>query len=55
MSKLFKLPIRVNKSNGQFTTYIKQGQLSQKVLDAIKQQPGACKKLLFEFKGVEND
>lgn len=55
MSKILKLPIVINKNNGQITTYLKQKQLPQKVLDAIREQPLATRRLLFQFKGVESD
>jgi len=55
MSKIIKLPIKVNKSNGQLSTYIQQRQLPKDVLDSIKEQPLATRKLLFEFRGLDDD
>lgn len=55
MGRILKLPVIVNKSNGQLNTYVKREQLPKAVLDAIKDQPSATRRLLFEFRGVEND
>lgn len=54
MSHIIKLPLKINKSNGQLSTYIKQKQLPKQILDEIREQPYAARRLLFEFRGVEN-
>jgi len=51
--KMLRLPIVINKSNGQINSYFKQDQLPKSVRDAIKSQPNTLKKFLVEFRGVE--
>lgn len=55
MGKLLRLPLILNKKNGQISTYVRREQLPQSVLDALKEQPSATRRLLMEFRGVEND
>ena len=51
---ILKLPVKINKNNGQFSTYIRKNKLPQSVIDEINCQPTALKNLLVEFRGVEN-
>jgi hypothetical protein len=55
MGKILKLPIVINKNNGQITSYIKNKQLPKDILESIRKQPTSCRRLLMEFRGVEND
>lgn len=52
---LLRLPLRINKNNGQISSYIAKQKLPKSVVDDIEKQPAALKHLLVEFRGVEND
>lgn len=53
MVKIIKIPILVNKKNGQINSYFKQKQLPKQVTDSIKKEAGSVKKLLVSFEGWE--
>lgn len=55
MGTLWKLPIKVNKSNGQLSSYIARNKLPKDIIKEIDSQPGAVKHLLFEFRGIGKD
>ena len=48
-----KIPVVVNKKNGQINTYFKQKQLPKEVVDSIKKQHTSVKRFFLEFKGWE--
>lgn len=52
MSRLLKIPLRVNKKNGQINSYFKKKQLPKEVLNHLKTKNG-LKKLVVQVKGVE--
>jgi hypothetical protein len=51
LTKFIKIPILVNKKNGQINSYFKQKELPKKVLDAIRKQPGSVKNLFVDIEG----
>ena len=53
MGKIIRLPILLNKKNGQINSYFKHGQLPDSIREAIKKQPSSVKKLLVTFEGWE--
>jgi hypothetical protein len=53
MVKVIKIPLCVNKKNGQINSYFKQNQLPKEVTDNIKKEAGSVKKLLVSFEGWE--
>ena len=53
MRKFIKLPVLLNKKNGQINSYFKKEQLPKSVRDAIKQQPKSVKKLIMKYERFE--
>jgi len=53
MKKLLKLPLILNKNNGQIISYFKTRQLPREITESIKKQNSPIKKLLLEYKGYE--
>lgn len=50
---LIKLPIAINKKNGQISTYLKKQQLPDDIKKIIKEQPNALKRILIDLRGYE--
>jgi hypothetical protein len=55
MSKPLRLPIIVNKKNGQLSTYINQNKIPQAIVDDVKRQPTALRYLVAKDWSIEND
>lgn len=53
MKGRMKLNLRINKKNGQISSWFRKKQLPAYIRKAIKEQPNSVKKMIVKFEGWE--